>query len=241
MESSKRRVGHHGRAGVIAVTSGVLGRETAEFSIELGHRLAPLGKRVMVVDAVHGPGGVCACLERAHGRTAGARQLHSGAAGKEGMPLCHKAVARALQPGVSSFHYLLIDCGPARIPGAIGLVARADEILIVLTPEPAAVFGAKRMVRRLALDHSRTEFLVVTAGVADEPAGAALFHDFRSRVERSVPAGLVHLGVVAGDAGPSPDIAESLLLFRDYLVADLPASGGFFPPEIQARGSLVVV
>lgn len=244
--SSTRR----SRAVVVAVGSGWHGADTADLSIDLAVALARLDQRVLLLDAALGAGGACARLglpdpatleDVRSGVDARGKVIHPGpegigvvaAAGRQADILCQKAVARALKSCAPPFDYLMIDCGLARIAGTLGLIAHADEVLMVLTPEAAALRGAYRMVMQLALDHGRTDFLVVTRAVEGETAGVELFHHFREQVEQSVPVGLVHLGAIAHDAQLGSDIAESALLFRDYLVAAPPASGRFFQPEIE--------
>lgn len=246
------------RAVVVAVGSGWHGADTADLGIDLAVALARLNQRVLLLDAALGVGGACARLglpdsatleDVRSGADARRKAIHSGpegirvvaAAGRQADILCQTAVARALESCAPPFDYLMIDCGPARIAGTLGFIARADEVLMVLTPEVAALRGAYRMVMQLALDHGRTDFLVVTRAVEDETAGVALFHHFREQVEQAVPIGLVHLGTIAQDARLGSDIAESALLFRDYLVATPPTSGRFFQPEIEPAAHLAFV
>lgn len=243
------------RAVVVAVGSGWHGADTADLGIDLAVALARLDQRVLLLDAALGAGGACARLglpdsatleDVRSGVDARGKIIHPGpegigvvaAAGRQADIVCQTAVARALEGCAPPFDYLMIDCGPARIAGTLGLIAHADEVLMVLTPEAAALGGAYRMVTQLALDHGRTDFLVITRAVDDLTAGVALFHHFREQVEQSLPIGLVHLGTIAHDARLGSDIAESTLLFRDYLVATPPASGRFFQPEIETEARL---
>lgn len=219
-------------ARVIAVTSGKGGVGKTNVSVNLSVALGRIGKQAMLVDGDFGLANANillglnakATISDLLSRDCGmADVIQQGPAGMMLVPgqsgsgphstlgtSERRRLASAFRPYAGEVDHVLVDTASGIGPEAMNLVASSDVILLVLSGEPTAFMDAYQLVKVLAMEHSRTEILVVTNMVEDEEAGHQLFRHFDEVVKRFLPTRLAHLGSVPRD----DRIRESVLRKR---------------------------
>lgn len=95
------------------------------------------------------------------------------------------------------------QCAAARsitiFPEARRFIDAAGLVLIVLAGEPAAFMDAYALMKALALENDRREFLVVANMVANDAEGARLFDQFAGVAGRFLDVALTHAGSIPAD------------------------------------------
>lgn len=208
-------------ARVIAVTSGKGGVGKTNVSVNLSVALARMGKQAMLVDADVGLANANILLGLNAGATLAdviARQCgmadvvqegpggvmlvpgHSG--GRSSPALAdseRERLASAFRPYAAELDHVLVDTATGISAEAMGFLAAADAVLLVLSSEPTAFVDAYQLVKVLALEHGRAEISVVTNMVDDEASGHQLFRHFEEVVKRFLPTNLNYLGSIPRD------------------------------------------
>jgi flagellar biosynthesis protein FlhG len=224
-------------ARVIAITSGKGGVGKTNVSVNLSVALGRIGKQAMLVDGDFGLANAnillglnatatiadllsrnCAMADVIQEGPAGMKLVpgHSGSGAHSALGTSERRqLASAFRPYAGEVDHVLVDTASGIGPEAMSLVASSDVILLVLSGEPTAFMDAYQLVKVLAMEHSRTEILVVTNMVDDEEAGHQLFRHFDEVVKRFLPTRLAHLGSVPLD----DRIRESVLRKRCCLEA----------------------
>lgn len=224
-------------ARVIAVTSGKGGVGKTNVSVNLSVALGRIGKQAMLVDGDFGLANAnillgldaSATISDLLSRNCGMADViqqgpagmmlvpgHSGSGPHSALGTSERRqLASAFRPYAGEVDHVLVDTASGIGPEAMSLVASSDVILLVLSSEPTAFMDAYQLVKVLAMEHSRTEILVVTNMVDDEEAGHQLFRHFYDVVKRFLPTRLGHLGSVPRD----DRIRESVLRKRCCLEA----------------------
>lgn len=110
---------------------------------------------------------------------------------------------RALLEAVSDlphdFDVMLIDTAPGISDNVLYLNSAADEVMILVTPDPASFADAYALIKVLNLRHKTPRFAVVCNQVRDEGDGFALFRRFQDVVTRFLEVGLDYWGSVPMD------------------------------------------
>lgn len=168
-----------------------------------------LARRCDIAEAVeHGPGGV-ALVSGGHD-VAELRDLTPGATAR--------ALA-ALEPLARAFDTLVIDTAPGLSGQARAFIDAADVVLIILGAEPAAFMDAYALMKALALENDRRDFLVATNMVESAAEGARLFAQFEGVAGRFLDVALAHAGSV-----PTDPLARTAALRRGSIVELFPTS-----------------
>lgn len=262
----------------LAVTSGKGGVGKTGVALNLGVALAQQGRRVLLVDADLGLGnlalmaglaaertleevlrGECGPEEAALTGPAGVMVLPAGTAlGGDpwvGMAIEPEAVGR-LRAFEERFDWLVIDTGAGIAAKVQDFVLAADEALLVVTPEPAAVADAYATVKVLL--GRRSELPVgLLVNMAETAAEAARLHaGFQELTARFLGAGIDNRGYIPLDryvreaakrqtpfalAAPPPPAAQALERLAGQLLQRSPAgehsAQGFFERVWQRRSA----
>lgn len=97
------------------------------------------------------------------------------------------------------FQYLLIDTAPGLSDNVLYLNSAADEIAVVITPDPASIADAYALIKVLHKQYRENHFSIICNQVRDEQEGIGLFHRFGDVVSRFLNIGLDYSGSVPLD------------------------------------------
>lgn len=114
-----------------------------------------------------------------------------------------------------AFDHIILDTGSGIDPDKLGLIAAADQALVVLAPEPTSFMDAYALVKALAVGHGAEEIAIVTNMVESDEAGNDLFDHFRTVISRFLAVKLTHAGSVPDD----PYVREAVFRKRSCVEA----------------------
>lgn len=97
------------------------------------------------------------------------------------------------------FDYMLIDTAPGITDNVTYFNASAQEIVVVLTPDPSSLTDAYALIKVLNKYHKETRFSIVTNCVRDEQEGMALYQKLCNVTEKFLYVSLDYLGHVPMD------------------------------------------
>ncbi|MDD9946759.1 MAG: MinD/ParA family protein [Myxococcales bacterium] len=209
------------RTLTLAVTSGKGGVGKTQVSANLGVALARQGRSVVLVDADLG----LASLDLALGVTPGKDMmavvrgkatlediLVEGPAGVKLVPACpgrfdmanlaiseRQRLAGALRELASGFEVLIIDTGAGIGTNSVEFAALADEILLVVTPEPTSLRDAYAMAKVLHRRNGVRRVQFVANQVANDLEAAEVFDRLAGIVKQFLSLELCYLGCIPRD------------------------------------------
>lgn len=224
----------HGRpqpaqARVVAIASGKGGvgktNLAANFALALGH----LGARVLAVDADLGLANLDIVLGLAPSHTS--LDILSGDVDIEdvlvpakndvwllpGSPGNYDAsnleelrryeLMTAIDTLDARFDTVVIDTGSGLGPGTLGFCAAAEEVLLVITPEPTGLSDGVGMVRALQAKHGVHHVKVVANMVSTACEGEMAFEQLQAMCNRALDVRLEYLGAVPYD----PNVGRAIM------------------------------
>ncbi len=121
----------------------------------------------------------------------------------------------ALRHSDEPFDTLIYDTGSGIAADTLDLVAEADLVLLVLTPEPTAFMDAYATVKALNVRHGCTRIAVVSNMVESNAAGRSLYENFAAVTARFLRIDLSYMGAIPTD----PFLKEAV--FRKRCCADI--------------------
>lgn len=207
---------------VIAVTSGKGGVGKTQVSANLGVSLARGGRRVLLLDADLG----LASLDLALGVrpssdlltvVRGERDIEDviceGPAGVHLLPACpgryemanlgpreRSQLANAVDELKARYDVLVIDTGAGIGSTTVSFAGGADEVLLVVTPEPTSLRDAYAMAKVLHRRFGIERMGVIANGVHSELEGNGVFENIDAIVRRFLTLELRYLGAIPRDA-----------------------------------------
>lgn len=107
----------------------------------------------------------------------------------------------------SRFDTVVIDTGSGLGPGTLGFCAAAEEVLLVITPEPTGISDGLGMLRALQTKHGVQHVKVVAnmVGTADE--GEMAFEQLQTMCNLALDVRLEYLGAVPYD----PNVGRAIM------------------------------
>jgi flagellar biosynthesis protein FlhG len=210
------------RVRVLAVTSGKGGVGKTSVVVNLAARLSAMGHRVLVLDGDLGLGNVDVmvgirptrsladvlagthALEEvvAHG-PGGVRVVPGGSGiaalthlGEEGQLHLLSEVGHLSDPP----DFLLVDTGAGIGENVRFLAGCAQEILVVVTPEPTAVTDAYALMKVMALHHGERRFRLLVNLARSAPEAAEVYRRLALAADRFLGASVDLAGWVPEDA-----------------------------------------
>ncbi|MEW5898342.1 MAG: MinD/ParA family protein [Bacillota bacterium] len=207
-------------ARVIAVTSGKGGVGKTSLVVNLSLALARLGRRVIILDADLGLANVevlmgvtphytlfdCVCGTKEIGEILTPAPLGVQIiSGGSGFLELANLDARQQQKIIAALDllddadFILIDTGAGISRNVLGFVAAAEEVIVVLTPEPTSLTDAYSLIKILAKFKVHRQVMLVVNRAADEREAAAAAKRMAAVAERFLEIELVHLGSICED------------------------------------------
>jgi flagellar biosynthesis protein FlhG len=205
----------------ISVTSGKGGVGKTTLVCNLASELGRAGHRVLVLDGDLGMANVdimfgqrarlnishvleghCA-LEDILLEVAPNVHLISGGSGLYGLSRLGAVERRMLFDQVNhlnqSFDYMIVDTAPGIDDNVLYLNAAAQQILVVLTPDPTSLTDAYALIKVLNQRYRETHFSVVTNMVRDEIEGRMVFQKLSDVASRFLCVSLDYRGFIPND------------------------------------------
>jgi flagellar biosynthesis protein FlhG len=187
-------------ARVISLASGKGGVGKTNIAVNLSLALSRLRRRSMVVDCDMGLANAALMMGLKANETiddvvSGSLSLDEivvdgpeavfvipGSTGGDGAtsldPAARRRLAAAFRPHARSLDYVIVDTATGNAPDTLDLVADADMVLLVISPEPTAFMDAYATAKRLTLEQGVREIAIVANMVDNEAAGRDLFRRF---------------------------------------------------------------
>lgn len=232
---------------VISVTSGKGGGGRSSVVINLADALTSLGKRVLVVDADPGAGGICLLL----GTTAPYTLYHvlSGEKtveeividGGDGIMILPAGLGvqkyQSLSPSgrlsllqgmwqlQDRFDFFLIDTGAGISANVTSFATAAREIMLVVTPEPSSITDAYALMKTLSGRYDRLHFKLLANMCRDAEEGAALYRKLSTITGRFLEISMEYSGCIMQDEMLTEAVRRHGVVCRLY--PDAKASLGF--------------
>jgi flagellar biosynthesis protein FlhG len=210
------------RRRVIAITSGKGGVGKTQLAANLAVTLARAGRRVCLLDADLGLANVDVVLGLAplaslrdvlRGERRLAEVVVEGPAGVRVIPSANgTAEPPTMTPDEQgrlllelgalggADEVLLIDTAAGVAADVLFFASVADDVLVVLTPEPTALTDAYALMKALAVRHGRREFLILVNMAVGAAEAEATFRRLARVAERFLGVRLAYQGYVPQDA-----------------------------------------
>ncbi len=210
-----------GHIQVIAVTSGKGGVGKTNVVANLALTLAKAGKRVLVMDADLGLGNIDVLLGlvpqftlehvlRGDKRLSDIVLAGPGGVGilpaSSGVPQLTSLTPEQqvilqdeLDGLVDSLDVLLIDTGAGISANVTFFAAAAQEIIVVLSPEPTSLTDAYALMKVLSIQHRERRFRVLVNLARSARAAAETFAKLQAATERFLNVAVEYLGFIPAD------------------------------------------
>jgi len=107
----------------------------------------------------------------------------------------------------NAFDFVFIDTGAGISANVIDFVFMADEVIVIMTPEPTAFADAYAMVKIVTLKEPSLKVSVIINQSSGEHASRIIFDKFREIVEKFLGRNVVYHGCIAQDK----TVAESVM------------------------------
>jgi flagellar biosynthesis protein FlhG len=211
-----------GKTRTIAVTSGKGGVGKTQISANLAVSLAREGARVLLLDAdlglasldlVFGVRPRADLLSVVRGLAAPADILIEAAAGVQLLPACpgryemanmsnadRERLMNLVQEVASGFDAWIIDTGAGIGSNSVGFAEVADEIVLVVTPEPTSLRDAYAMAKILHRRSSIDRIQLVANQVEHHSQGLEVYQRLNGVVRHFLALDLNYLGCIPKDA-----------------------------------------
>ncbi len=214
----------------ICITSGKGGVGKTSFAVNLSVSLVAKGCRVLLIDGDLGLANVDLLLGLSVQKTI--RDVMNGGGGlmdsicfpmddfgvlpaTSGVPEMvdlgpeeQGRMGEYLQAVSGNFDYVIIDTAAGIGASVLWFNNIADEIVIVLTPDPTSITDAYAMMKVLSKKYGRQQFNLVLNNVTDRREGLAVYNNLKSVTERFLDLNLAFLGAIPHDMDVSRAIRE---------------------------------
>jgi flagellar biosynthesis protein FlhG len=244
---SRRSTSVSGIAPVIAITSGKGGVGKTNIAANLALALTLMGQRVLAIDADVGLANLDLLF--------GVRPIYTLADFFSGKADLDEIIVRTTHdvlflPGASGIQQLTALSGVQKLALASGLegvskkvdvvivdtssgisdavtyfAAAAQEIVVVVTAEPASLTDAYALIKILAAHHGQKHFQVLANNVIDEKQATGLFNCLSRVALRFLNVSLSYLGWIPNDPALVAAVLQSRLVIEE--TASSPSAQAF--------------
>ncbi|MEW6697247.1 MAG: MinD/ParA family protein [Bacillota bacterium] len=166
-----------------------------------------------------------------------------------------KRLGRGLQELDRKFDFVLVDTGAGISKTVLGFVAAADEVIVVLTPEPTSLTDAYGLIKVLSKYNVHHEMMVVVNRATDDKEARRTYQSMESTTGQFLQVRLINLGYLPEDSAvvkavkqqqpfikmaPSTPVSGSLIKIADRLLSGReeapPGVQGFFGKLMRLFG-----
>lgn len=256
-----------GRTRVISITSGKGGVGKTSLVSNLALQMGQEGKRVLILDGDFGMANVDIMFN-----VRPEKSLHDVVKGEVSLRETLIEVARnvTLIPGGSgifdlqnlnmfekqflldevsglgsSYDYMLIDTAPGIDDNVLYLNSAAQEICVIVTPDPASVADSYALIKVLHQRYRENRFSIICNQVKDEADGARLFERLDSVAHRFLYVSLDYKGSIPMDPNLRQATRAQQLVTRSHpetiatqSIAKMAQKFNGYVPVDECKGSL---
>lgn len=205
----------------ISISSGKGGVGKTTIAVNLAYNLAKLDKRVLILDGDMSLANVDLFLKKVPEYTLKdffegsvdlkdilvkySKNIHILPGASGAMELSHlnvyqkKMLVDAMSEFENQFDYLLIDTASGVSDEVLYLSSAAQEILVVVLPDPASITDAYALIKLIHQKYKTKSFSVVTNQVLNEKEGQALFQRLNTVAAKFLNVNLNHVGFIPFD------------------------------------------
>lgn len=223
---------------IISVTSGKGGVGKTNLSANLGISLSQFGYRVLVFDADLGLANLdvvlgtsaeyslhhaldgSLCLAEVIANGPGGIRFVSGGSGISKLINCSKKRLQnflmELTQLEESTDVLIFDTGAGVDQRVLTFLRTADEVVVVVTPDPASVTDAYATMKILLRNQKDANIQILMNQVESERQGEAIYRKLNEIASHFLDANLTYLGSVRQDA----EISQWVRLRQPFVLAD---------------------
>lgn len=220
---------------VIAITSGKGGVGKTHCTVNIGLALANMGKKVLLLDADFGLANINillnfkpkATLQHVLAGTAKLREvIVSHESGLDIIPASsgipelanmdeqdRTMLVSAVEEIGLEYDYILIDTAAGIGDNVLYFVAAAEDIIVVVDPEPTSRTDAYALIKVLSSTHGRKEFHVLSNRVPEDIDGKTVYAQLGAAADKFLNVSLKYLGAVQYDRS----IVEAVISQKPYL------------------------
>jgi len=220
---------------VLSVTSGKGGVGKTNISINLAYALSAMGRKVFLLDADLGLANVDVLLNLTPSYTiehvlSGERRVEDiildGPGGIKVLPSSSGVVEMAemtqkqqdllikmLESIENEMDYLIIDTGAGIASNVLRFSVTADEIMLVVTPEPSSMTDAYSLIKILVNRYNINHFKVIANSVSSQAEGKQVYERLQKVTLDFLQTELGYLGAVFRD----PSLTKSVRLQKPLL------------------------
>lgn len=219
-----------GRKRSIAITSGKGGVGKTQIAANIAVCMAQMGCRVVLLDANLGLAGLDLALGIAtesdlrtvlDGSKRVEEIVQSGPCGVHLIPACFGRFDMAdisareqsrliadVDRVARGFDVLIIDTGPGIGASPVNFACSADEVLLILTPDPIAMRNAYAMIKVLERRGGLDRLYLVSNQVDGHTGGSELYHRLDAIVRQCLTINLDYLGYIPNDSSVRRSVAS---------------------------------
>ncbi len=243
-------------ARTICVTSGKGGVGKTSFAVNLSMSLVAAGHRVLLIDGDLGLANVDLLLGLSVQKTIrdvindddalldsicfpmdnfGVLPATSGVPEIVDLgPEEQSRIGAYLQAVSKGFDYVLIDTAAGIGASVLWFTSIADEVALVLTPDPTSITDAYAMMKVLSQKYARQTFGLVLNNVTDTREGLGVFNNLKDVTEKFLKLDLIFLGAIPYDMEVSRAIREQVPFLQRTPDGDAARAIGKIAEKVQA-------
>ena len=232
---------------VIAITSGKGGVGKTNIVANLGFALSRLGKKVLILDADLGLGNLDVLLglaprynlshvisgekslEEIILKGPGKLEILPASSGIQELTQLSKQqkiqILTKLDLLIDSFDVLLIDTAAGISTNVLDFNATAQEILVVVSPEPTSLTDAYALMKVLSLKYSEKHCKLLVNQAANDQEGRDIYRQLNLVTERFLDISVKYFGCVLFDEKVTKSVRRQQIILELY--PDSPASKSF--------------
>lgn len=114
-------------------------------------------------------------------------------------PTREERLARAFEQLMPKLDYVLVDAPAGDALHSPALSLAAEEVIVMVSPQPESVTGAYSLIRRLSWDLARRRFHIVANRVRSPEQGSILYDNIARTARSYLNVSLEYLGFVPDD------------------------------------------
>jgi len=235
------------RTHIIAITSGKGGVGKTNIVANLGYALRKSNKKVLILDSDFGLGNLDVLLGLApkynlshviSGEKKVSQIILDGPGGIKILPAASGIqeltnlnneqkwkVINNIDTIIGDYDFLLIDTAAGITSNVLYFNVSAQEIVVVVTPEPTSITDAYALMKVLSLQYNEKNFKLLVNCVADEQEAREVFYQISKVADRFLNISIEYLGKVAGDKNVKIGVKKQKIISE--LVPASPASLDF--------------